>query len=109
MTAENVAFSCDHEGDPPATGRGRATPHGSAGSGEGADKPAATSSPEREITVASVLSVRVSFDADLRLVGDEVPATLDADSLAQAVQDSIGYSGVKVSEVFDWEVIESRG
>ena len=60
-----VAFSCDHEGDPPATGRGRATPHGSAGSGEGADKPAATSSPEKEITAASV------YESAQRIVADD--------------------------------------
>lgn len=48
-------------------------------------------------------SVIVRFDAELRLVDDEVPETLDYASVQQAVQDSIGYAGVVVIDVTEYE------
>lgn len=54
----------------------------------------------KEATVPSVL---VRFEAELCLVDDEVPETLDYTSVQQAVQDSIGYSGVVVIDVTEYE------
>jgi len=48
-------------------------------------------------------SVLVRFDAELRLVDDEVPETLDYASIQQAVQDSIGFTGVIVIDVTEYE------
>jgi len=49
------------------------------------------------------VSVLVRFDAELRLVDDEVPPTLDYASIQQAVQDSIGFTGVVVIDVTEFE------
>ena len=49
------------------------------------------------------MSVLVRFDAELRLVDDEVPPTLDYASIQQAVQDSIGFTGVVVIDVTEFE------
>lgn len=46
--------------------------------------------------------VRVTFEAEVLLIGDEVPD--DFSALAQAVQDTLGYSGVRVLDVSFWEV-----
>ena len=52
-------------------------------------------------------TVKVRFDAEVTLAdnGDRaaIPETLDYASLAQAVQDAVGYSGVVVIEVTEWE------
>ncbi len=49
------------------------------------------------------MSVLVRFDAELRLTGDEVPETLSYESVQQAVQDSVGFSGVMVIDVTEYE------
>lgn len=49
------------------------------------------------------MTVLVRFEAEVRLLDDEVPATLDYRPIGQAIQDAIGHSGVSVIEVTDWE------
>lgn len=49
------------------------------------------------------MSLLVRFDAELRLLDDEVPETLDYASVQQAVQDSIGHAGVIVIDVTEYE------
>ncbi len=48
-------------------------------------------------------SVLVRFDAELRLVDDEVPETLNYAAVQQAVQDSLGHMGVVVIDVTEYE------
>ena len=55
------------------------------------------------------MSVLVRFDAELRLFDDEVPETLSYATIQQAVQDSIGYAGVKVIDVTEYEQDASAG
>lgn len=57
------------------------------------------------------MSVLVRFEAELRLVDDEVPETLSYATVQQAVQDSIGYAGVVVIDVSEYEeqMSQARG
>ena len=48
-------------------------------------------------------SVLVRFDAELRLVDDEFPEHLDYATVQQAVQDAIGFTGVIVIDVTEYE------
>lgn len=48
-------------------------------------------------------SVLVRFEAELRLVDDEVPEMLNYASVEQAVQDAIGYAGVVVLDVSEYQ------
>jgi len=54
--------------------------------------------------IAAERRVRVSFDAEVLLIGDEVPETLDSSTLAQAVQDTTGYTGISVVAATFWTV-----
>lgn len=53
---------------------------------------------------AATARVRVNFEAELVLIGDEIPDDLDANTLRQAVQSEIGYTGVLVEDVSYWMV-----
>lgn len=61
-----------------------------------------------EMWGGAAMSVLVRFDAELRLVDDEVPETLDYASIQQAVQDSIGFTGVIVIDVTEYEEQSSQ-
>ena len=45
----------------------------------------------------------VRFDGEVRLLDDERPEHPNYATVAQAVQDQIGFSGVKVIEVTEYE------
>lgn len=49
--------------------------------------------------------LRVFFEAQLLLVGDEIPTEITNNALIQAVQNETGYSGIYVVKVTDseWE------
>ncbi len=49
------------------------------------------------------MSVLVRFEAELRLIDDEVPETLNYATVQQAVQDSLGFTGVVVIDVSEYE------
>ena len=44
----------------------------------------------------------VHFDADLYLVDDEIPETLDEAHVVQAVQNELGVLGVVVNNADEW-------
>lgn len=48
-------------------------------------------------------SVLVRFDAELRLLDDEVPETLNYATVQQALQDSLGFTGVVIIDVTEYE------
>lgn len=48
------------------------------------------------------MSVLVRFDAELRLLDDECPETLNYATVEQAVQDMIGHTGALVIDVTEY-------
>ena len=56
---------------------------------------------------ARTLTVKVRFEAEVTLADngdrDEIPPELNYATLATAVQEAVGYSGVVVVEVTEWE------
>lgn len=48
------------------------------------------------------MTVIVRFDAEIRLLDDETPETLDYASITQAVQDVIGHTGATIIEATEW-------
>lgn len=49
------------------------------------------------------MSLVVRFEAEIRLLDDECPETLNFAAIRQAVQDEIGHVGVIVLEVIECE------
>ncbi len=47
--------------------------------------------------------LRVFFEAELLLVGDEIPAEMTEANMRQVVQNETGYTGILVARVNDWE------
>lgn len=47
--------------------------------------------------------LRVFFEAEILLVGDEIPAEMTEEALRQAVQNETGYSGINITNVTDSE------
>lgn len=49
------------------------------------------------------MSVYVRFEAEIRLLDDEVPETLSYQTVAQAVQNLIGHTGATAIDVTEYE------